>query len=232
MRENKLCEESTCVSRTRDSLPPRKQCYENSEKQQNKPKLETRITCLPFQSFQSWKEHLIMSFSHLPGSLVLSRRLEFILRTPGALNFLQAYPLRRQSTEARASRLETSTSSSPALRNWTKVYPFLPAQSTLMPSSLLEHDRANFQKQQQQSLIAIDEDRQVFMEQYLTHELIMDKERVRSLLFLCEDAINENYPSNEDIIQLCNFLKLFFTANDIYYNPKPFMIPFNVLYNR
>lgn len=171
-----------------------------------------------------------MSLSHLH-NLALSKRLEFIFRTSGALNFLRASPLRRQSTEARASRLETSSSSTPALRNWTKVYPFLPAQSTLMPTSLLEHDRANFQKQQQ-SLIAIDEDRQVFMEQYLTHELILDKERVRSLLYLCENAINENYPTNEDIIQLCNFLKLFFTADDIYYNPKPFMIPFTVLYNR
>lgn len=161
-----------------------------------------------------------MSFQQLPG-LILSRRIEFFLNKSRIFFSPRLTTIRNLSTEIRP-RVETGSA-----RNWAKGFPFLPPQSK--SSSLLEQDRAPLK---QPNYIAFDEDRKVFIEQYLSHELSIDIDKVRSLYFLCENEINENYPNNEAIIQLCSFIKLFFTADDLYYNPRPFMIPFSSLYNR
>lgn len=162
-----------------------------------------------------------MSFKQLPG-LILSRRIEFILSKSRIFFSPRVTTTRNQSTDIISPLVETG-----AARNWAKGFPFLPLQSK--SSSLSEQDRAPLK---QPNYITSDEDRKVFIEQYLSHELSIDIDKVRSLYFLCENEINENYPNKEAIIQLCSFIKLFFTADDLYYNPRPLIIPFSSLYNR
>ena len=71
-----------------------------------------------------------------------------------------------------------------------------------------------------------------FFEQYVSHEFQMSRMETKKIYFLYDDLIRKNYPTNESIVHLCKFLKLFFTAKEIQYNPKPFLLPFQQLYNR
>lgn len=73
---------------------------------------------------------------------------------------------------------------------------------------------------------------EIFFEQYVSHEFRMDKRDAKKIYFLNDDLIRKHYPTNESIIHLCKFLKLFFTAEEIQNNPKPFLMPFQQLYNR
>lgn len=73
---------------------------------------------------------------------------------------------------------------------------------------------------------------QLFFEQYVSKELMINQDCVKKIYFLYNDKINKYYPNNESIIHLCKFLKLFFTNDDLNQNPKPFSLPFQYLYNR
>ncbi|OTF74560.1 hypothetical protein BLA29_004250 [Euroglyphus maynei] len=71
-----------------------------------------------------------------------------------------------------------------------------------------------------------------FFEQYVSHEFLMDKCDAKKIFFLHDDLIRKHYPTKESIIHLFKFLKLFFTAEEIQHNSKPFLMPFQQLYNR
>ena len=172
-----------------------------------------------------------MPLQQLTG-LLLSRRLDSILSKTRVIRASGAVAsIRNQSTEARPRLDSAQLNEANTVRNWAKVYPFLPTKPTVSSAiTLLEHDRDRMLKNS--NLMAVVEDRQVFIENYLSHELSLDKEKVNGIYFLCQKEMNQHYPNNEAIIQLCNFLKLFFTSDDLYYNLKPFTMPFSVLCNR
>lgn len=81
--------------------------------------------------------------------------------------------------------------------------------------------------------ISYDDDiSQLFFEQYVSNELMLNENYVKKIYFLYNDKIKKYYPNNEAIIHLCKFLKIFFTVDDLNNNPSPFSLPFQYLYNR
>lgn len=71
-----------------------------------------------------------------------------------------------------------------------------------------------------------------FFQQYLNHELSVDSKIAKEIYFLYQPQIEKHYSNSDSLIQLCNFLKIFFTAENLSYNPKLFTMPFDVVYNR
>ena len=128
-----------------------------------------------------------------------------------------------QTTELKSKKVDTIFENV-NVRNWEKECPLL--QQTFDMLQLPKNENC-INKTEITSI-----ERRTFIEQCLGRELFMDHNRGKRIYLLCDEYFSKNYLTNESIIQMCNFLKLFFTSDDLYYNPKPIMTPFSVLYNR
>lgn len=139
------------------------------------------------------------------------------------INNITSIKLSMQTTELKSKKVDTIFENV-NVRNWEKECPLL--QQTFDMLQLPKNENC-INKTEITSI-----ERRTFIEQCLGRELFMDHNRGKRIYLLCDEYFSKNYLTNESIIQMCNFLKLFFTSDDLYYNPKPIMTPFSVLYNR
>ena len=72
----------------------------------------------------------------------------------------------------------------------------------------------------------------VFIQNQLEKELKISSESCKHILLLHSSELLEQYSTKCDLIRMCNFVKMFFTGEQLQHNPRVLFLPFNILFHR